>query len=465
MKIILLSVVAASLLLGAASPIFALEIRVDYTHDTNNFFDPSTQFGQQARATIEAVAARYGNLISGPTLSPVRTRDDLNDQRYGFRHPGNGDLYEVSSAASSATDELIGFGVPPANEYRNGISIDEDEMLLYVGGRPLGVTATGGSASGTNFATTFEIPNSIMNRRFRNSGSPDFQPMWGGAVSFDSNTNWHSDHTTPPLVGEDLYSVALHEVGHVMGLSMQWLDFTQYQSGVRFLGPNSLAAYNADNNADATSLNLSGSFDRHWRDDTYQSYIYPQGEPNLDGTIGLESLQNLLMEPTADYTSRLELTNVDVAALEDIGWELVEYDSCDLDFDSDCDVSDLDRLMASIGMGDSSLVDRDNWLAEAATKNRFASPYLLGDANLDGSVNASDLNAVGQQWLMTPDPLIAWQSGDFDGNQIVDPGDLNVLGQNWLKSVSPQNAIGVPEPSSHWILTVLVVLATRRRFA
>jgi hypothetical protein len=44
------------------------------------------------------------------------------------------------------------------------------------------------------------------------------------------------------------------------------------------------------------------------------------------GTVGTDGLQDLLMEPTANFTAavkRFELTNVDVAALRDVGWSTV----------------------------------------------------------------------------------------------------------------------------------------------
>ena len=63
----------------------------------------------------------------------------------------------------------------------------------------------------------------------------------------------------------------------------------------------------------------------HWEDGTYESFIFTAGGPNTVGTVGA-GMQDLLMEPTANFggaQQRFELTNVDVAALEDIGWSVV----------------------------------------------------------------------------------------------------------------------------------------------
>ena len=46
-------------------------------------------------------------------------------------------------------------------------------------------------------------------------------------------------------------------------------------------------------------------------------------------------------------------------------------------------------------------------LTAAAGANGFAQPYLLGDANLDGMVDAQDLNAVGQNWLASIPPIVS----------------------------------------------------------
>ncbi|HMP15886.1 MAG TPA: hypothetical protein PKD72_02590, partial [Gemmatales bacterium] len=153
-------------------------------------------------------------------------------------------------------------------------------------------------------------------------------PAWGGFVSFETSTvNWHFGiNTAAPLGQTDFYSIALHEIGHALGLSVgfnQWLDF---QSSATFLGPQAVAALNADNNSSATFLNQVSATNRHWQDGTHQSFIFSAGNPNLAGTVGLGVLQDLLMEPTANFTGslrRFEVTNVEVGALQDLGWSVL----------------------------------------------------------------------------------------------------------------------------------------------
>ena len=138
----------------------------------------------------------------------------------------------------------------------------------------------------------------------------------------------------------------------------------------------------------------------------------------------------------------------------------------DSDFDGsgECDVTDLDMLMyTGLGSDDMSfdldgsgtvdLADRDAWLR--------AGNSLPGDANFDGVTNASDLNAVGSNWLATD--VTSWASGDFNGDGNTDATDLNDLGLVWTNTAEDFAAAGgaaaapVPEPSS--CISLLIALS------
>ena len=96
--------------------------------------------------------------------------------------------------------------------------------------------------------------------------------------------------------------------------------------------------------------------------------------------------------------------------------------------------------------------DRDAWLAEAGPLNALSGGYLVGDANLDGTVDAGDLNQVGLTWQSDNDN---WTNGNFTGGG-TNAADLNELALHWQQSV-PTAAQAVPEPAS--ICLVLVALA------
>ena len=358
------SVILCFLAFLTAQKAYAINITVDYRYDLINFFNTNTTDGQQARAAVEAAADRFSTIIT-TSLGAVSLTDNFWDERIGFTHPGTGGSWDVSSAASQATDSLASDPNNAAEEYRGPWSIDADEWILYVGARPLSSAGLGGTGTGLNYTNVFEDEDSVLNRGFRTTSDFGDLPVWGGAITFDSDgsTNWHFDHTSAAPLGEtDFYSIAMHEIGHVLGLSTSWDDWEQNSSGGVFTGPNAVAAYNADNGTSVTSLNEQGPTNPHWQDGAYDSKIFEGGNPNTVGTVGLGNLQDLLMEPIANFVypslRRLELTNVDVAALEDVGWSVISAPTFSpADFDTDGDVDNADLAIWQTNFGSSALAD------------------------------------------------------------------------------------------------------------
>ncbi len=353
-RALLTGLCCALLVFAIVFPASAINITVDYRYDTNNFFNT-----QQKRDAVEAAATRLSSIITS-SLFGVTFANDSTDARIGFTHPGTGASFEVSPATSSSNDALVTLaGAPPANEYRGPWSIAANEWILYAGGRSLTSAAIGGTATGTNFTNVFTSGTSHTNRGFRSTGSVNNLPVWGGAISFDNDgsTNWHYNHLTAAPNGTvDFYSIALHEIGHALGLSTTWLDWTNKMVGNQFYGTNALQAYNADNSASLTSFNLSG--DRHFQDGVYDSRIFLNGNPNLVGTVGSSNLQDLIMEPTANFTGtlrRFEFTNVDVAALRDVGWAtLPQLAPPSGDFNNNGRVDAADYVLWRKGVADGS---------------------------------------------------------------------------------------------------------------
>ncbi len=105
----------------------------------------------------------------------------------------------------------------------------------------------------------------------------------------------------------------------------------------------------------------------------------------------------------------------------------------------------------TIGLG-INLGDKTGMAVTYTSDRVIATRALLGDANLDGTVNAADLNAVALNWLGNE---ATWSTGDITGDGTVDAQDLNKLALNWQESV-PQVA-NVPEPSSAVLLCICVI--------
>ena len=98
-----------------------------------------------------------------------------------------------------------------------------------------------------------------------------------------------------------------------------------------------------------------------------------------------------------------------------------------------------------------------------------------GDANLDGKVDAADLNIMALNWNK---PLIItraghWRNGDFNGDNIVNAADLNLLALHWRFGVeedqqslfSVQDAftqamasLNIPEPGTALMAALLSML-------
>lgn len=143
------------------------------------------------------------------------------------------------------------------------------------------------------------------------------------------------------------------------------------------------------------------------------------------------------------------------------------YPTGDYNSDRGVGVHDLDLLIAAIndgsnearfdlnGNGVVDVEDRDEWLSTFEQS-------LVGDANLDGTVDSGDLNIVGLNWQS--DSVSGWAQGDFNGDGKVNSSDLNDVGRNWRVSGAAAAPASVPEPNGTLLaMLALVGLLARRR--
>ena len=72
---------------------------------------------------------------------------------------------------------------------------------------------------------------------------------------------------------------------------------------------------------------------------------------------------------------------------------------------------------------------------------------MAGDTNLDGTVDAADLNALALKWRNS---VAGWSVGDFTADGLVNSADLNALALNWRQSIpaAASSNASVPEPPS-----------------
>ena len=331
-------------------PVLAVEIVLDYTYDSGNFFgagNPDGELaGEQARESLESAASLFSDILTD-TFSSIETPASFSSAVFSgvaswswnlnFNNPASGSTISI-------TDPTIA-----VNEYR-----------IYAGARSLGGTTLGVGGPGGfawsqggngGFFTQSEVDQidlitegfaSQVEDREESSGFAN----WGGAVSFDndSSTDWHYDRDSLPGNGEsDFYSVAVHEIAHALGwgASENWNNWV---NGTLYTGPESVSQFGGDVPLDC---NISGC--AHWAEDT-QSTIY-----------GTSVEQETVLDPNLTSGTRKYLTTLDATALDDIGWSLVapSFSSSDYNYDNDVDGGDLATVQQWYGINGNADSDND----------------------------------------------------------------------------------------------------------
>jgi hypothetical protein len=320
---ILLSVVPPS---GSA----AIEIQLDYSYDTSQFFSSGNPggaaAGAAARSTLEAAADFFSEILQD-TFAEIRTPTPFSSATFNgvvrweweaaFTHPGLG-----------STVRLIDPAIP-ADTYR-----------IFVGGRSLpgselGIGGPGGFyvpspiASGGFTQSEIDQINVITADFFdtvRTRGETSGFARWGGVLAFDTDpaAAWHWDHTSPPAGNtNDFFSVAVHELAHALGFgsSSEWTDLVTQNA---FYGTRAQQEYGGP-------VPTSGG---HWQANS-SSMVF-----------GTQTPQEAAMDPDLQRGQRKRLTALDAAGLADIGWTLSDPlpPMQDGDFDGDGDADGMDFL-------------------------------------------------------------------------------------------------------------------------
>ncbi|VAX07897.1 hypothetical protein MNBD_GAMMA25-1142 [hydrothermal vent metagenome] len=253
----------------------AISIVFDYSYDSSGFF-ADTQRVSLLNAAGNALGSRLQDTLGAITPGGVNTFDA------SFINPGTG---------STATI--------------NNYNVLDNTLVIYVGGRDLGSTLGIGGSGGFSAGGTQSFIDSLNRGQTGVDLAPptDFGP-WGGSISFNSTANWYFDtdlSTDADIVGNDFYSVALHELGHVLGLGTAgswdtWVNSTD----ATFTGNLSTLAFGS-----AVPLYSDLS---HWNTGTMST---------VDGVA-----QEAAMDPNLTTGTRKLFTELDYTGLGDVGWEV-----------------------------------------------------------------------------------------------------------------------------------------------
>ena len=374
----------------------ALAFDIDFTLDTTGFFSTSTTNGQAARAAITRAAQVLGDRIV----------DDLSPNS-----PGSGNTWTTRFTHPSTGVE--NFAV-------SNLLVPQNTVKVYAGARNLSGAIGLGGPGGYEGSGSQPFLDALQYRGQPGAqlASPtDFGP-WGGSIAFDNtaSTKWNFNLDAPISGRNDFFTVALHEMAHVIGFgtSRSWGTF---RSGNTFTGAKSRAT-NGGVNVPLYDLEIPSS---HW-------------QVGVSSTIaGVGPLQEAAMSPSIVVGSRKRFTVLDFAGLDDIGWDIARPG--DANADGSVDFTDLVALAQNYGASESLM----RW-------NR-------GDFNYDDNVNFADLVALAQNYG-TSGVLAA-------------PVDLSeqfgsAFAAEWAAA---QVAAGVPEPATITIcaLSAGILLPRRRR--
>lgn len=282
-----------------------ITIELDYTYDTNGFFD---QPG--SKEALRAVADFFEERLQDNLL-------EIDAVAFG------NDSSWTARFASPATGIII--------EITN-LVVPEDTLIVYAGGRNLSSAAGRGGPGGygaMGFQDWFDRIDARGQSGELQDPVTDFGP-WGGVLAFDTERDWNFQlDGRPEGSTTDFVSIALHELGHLLGLGTSAAWDAQIDESNQFTGTRSVASFGGPVPLDANQ--------GHWRDDASCSFPlgYDPGNPLNILSLTYESFgsdhavdQIAIMDPStctiSSVTSLKVFSDLDFAGLSDIGWEVFQ---------------------------------------------------------------------------------------------------------------------------------------------
>lgn len=274
-------------------PLSALEIVIDYSFDTTNFFNTP-----ERRNAMEAVADFYGDIIQDNLLEIDNTDFPSASWTASFSNPTTGNTQSISN-----------------------LFVPEDTIIIYVGARDLGGNVIGQGGPGgfglsgfqSWFTRVFTRGQSGIATGGSSANNTDFS-LWGGSIAFDEDTNWNFS-LEQNQNGIEFITTALHEMGHVLGVGTAATWNNQISGGV-FTGLASAQSHGSAPPADF------GHFLSETPNPTPSTLLSSPRFGSFNNTHGTPSNVTMLATLFDNGSAFNTVTDLDLAALIDIGWQI-----------------------------------------------------------------------------------------------------------------------------------------------
>ena len=364
----------------------------------------------------------YSNTASGVisqlTVNGTQGSSGQNDQIYLVRdttNPALLDVYLNNSNTAGYTATFAGL----TNVIINGLGgVNVNALTLDLSNGPVvpsgGITYTGntslngdslvvvGSSGndtvtfaanqvtiGSGIVTTTGVP--VQNLSFKGGAGNDSLTLNGGSYAFTTDVSLNTTHLSLSL--QSGAQVSFSGIQHLAGLSL----------------------------AGASAVTLA---------DGGQSAIVVQSL-SIDATSKLDLADDGLI---VNYSGSDPFSSIYalVSASAHNGWVGVGIVSHSAAANS----------QRALGIADNASLGLATFAGQSVGSTSVLIRYTyLGDANLDGRVDVSDLGTVGSNWQKAGR---VWSQGDFNYDNVVNVTDLGDVGSNWQKTVI---ALSAPSPS------------------